>query len=113
MYPSPINHHSNITSRIALRIQNLPEWSVDWNDETPQCSWQSLTTVDFMPTEEDARKLEERAIHYIMRFLVREFPGLEDLKSFVPEEEIVHSVQKSEVVPMKVLLKMKRKLTRR
>ena len=35
-----------------------------------------------------------------MRFLVHEFSNLKDLQPFVPDEETIHPVQKSEVVPM-------------
>ncbi len=45
------------------------------------------------------------ATHYIMNYLVREFSGLADLKEFAPAQQPLHPVEKSEVVPMKVLFK--------
>ena len=41
----------------------------------------------------------------MMNFLVREFRDLARLKECVPEEVPLHPVEKSEVVPMKVLFK--------
>ena len=108
MYKLLADTHSsmlNITSRLAVQIQHLPGWTVDWSDETPQRSRSSLTIADFMPTEEDAHELEKRAIDYIMKFLVKEFVDLTDLKGFVPAEKVLHPVQTSQVVPMQVLFK--------
>ena len=48
----------NITSRLAVRIQHLPDWPVDWSDVTPAGNRRSLSLVDFMPTEEDAGYLQ-------------------------------------------------------
>ena len=95
----------NITSRLAIRIQHLPDWPVDWSDVTPVGSRLSLSLVDFMPTEEDAGYLQKRATGFMMRFLVREFSDLKDLARYAPDEEQVHTVDKSEVVPMMVLFK--------
>ena len=41
----------------------------------------------------------------MMNFLVREFKDLARLSQYVPEEVPLHPVEKSEIVPMKVLFK--------
>lgn len=95
----------NITSRLAIRVKNLPDWNVDWSDTTPQRSRKSLTVSDFLPSVEDADHLMKRAKSFLMEFLAHEFIDLADLKPFVPEHQSPHPVCKSEVVPMKVLFK--------
>ena len=48
--PPPIDKHSsmlNVTARLAVKVQNLPDWEVDWDDITPQCSRSSLTCDNF------------------------------------------------------------------
>ena len=54
------NEMMNVTSSIGVRIQNLPEGSIDWSDATPRQSSHSLGIADFLPTEENARELQER-----------------------------------------------------
>ena len=96
----------NVTSRIAVKVQNLPDWSVDWNDVTPQRPVESLTISDFMPSEDDASHLKQRAIQYIKKFLVNEFSSLADLKVFITEDGVdVPTSEPTQVVPMKVLFK--------
>ncbi len=104
--PSTDYHSSmlNITSRIAVRIKNLPDWPFEWSDTTPQRSIESLTPSDFLPSEDDAKELKTRAVRYMVRFLVKEFSSLADLRGFIPEETH-HPKHPSEVVPMKVLFK--------
>ena len=29
----------NVTARLALKISNLPNWTIDWNDRTPSFSF--------------------------------------------------------------------------
>ena len=99
------NSMLNVTSRLAVRLRNLPDWNVDWADSQPQCSRQSLTISDFLPSLEDACHMKERATAFLMRFLAEEFDSLSDLEPFVPEHKSPHPVQKSEVIPMKVLFK--------
>ena len=41
----------------------------------------------------------------MMEFLATEFKSLADLKQFIPSQQSLHPVQKSVVVPMKVLFK--------
>lgn len=95
----------NITSRLAIRIRNLPDWDVDWTDSKAQRSRDSLTVDDFLPNEEDAKEIKQRAADYVQRFLVDEFPSLSDLAKFAPVTEPFVPPKKSEVVPMKVLFK--------
>ena len=95
----------NITSRIAVRIRNLPQWEVNWGDMSPQQPWQQLTVEDFMPSADDAGELKQRALYYMMKFLVSEFTSLSDLSQFVPAKTSIHPVTADEVVPMTVLLK--------
>ena len=70
-----------------------------------QRSRDSITIEDISPSENDARVLKERAMRYIMDFLVTTFPSLSDLAEFVPAVEPLHPVKKSEVIQMKLLLK--------
>ena len=95
----------NITARLAIRFRHLPDWEFDWSDRSPQRSRQSLGVSDILPSDDDAAQLEQRAITYMMNFLVREFKDLARLSQYVPEEVPLHPVEKSEIVPMKVLFK--------
>ena len=95
----------NVIARLAVEIHHLPEWEVDWSDTRPQRSRQSLTISDFLPSEEDAGKLRERAMQYIMEFLVNEFSSLAHLKRHVPSQQPLHPVQKTRVVPMSILFR--------
>ena len=95
----------NITARLAIRLRHLPDWEFDWSDRSPQRSRQSLEVSDILPSDDDAAKLHERAIIYMMNFLVREFKDLAGLREHLPEEIPLHPMEKSEVIPMKVLFK--------
>ena len=95
----------NITARLAVRLENLPDFEFDWNDTTPQRSRQSLGVADILPSEDDALQLQQRAVDFMMRFLVKELRDLATLKKYLPPKLILHPVRKSEVVPMKVLFK--------
>ena len=91
----PDKHSSmlNVTSCLAVRLQNLPDWrNVDWADSQPQCSRHSLTISDFLPSLEDARHLKERATAFL-RFLAEEFTSLSDLESCAPKNQSPHPVQ--------------------
>ena len=44
-------------------------------------------------------------MRYVMQFLVTEFSCLNHLKLFLPDKESPHCVNKSNVVPMKMLFK--------
>ena len=53
----------------------------------------------------DARELKERAVLFMMRFLVKEISALSDLKDLVPSESPLHPVQKTEAIPIYMLFK--------
>jgi hypothetical protein len=95
----------NITSRLAVNLRHFPEWNIDWADTRPQKSQEALSVEDFLPCEADARELKERAVLFVMRFLVKEISSLSDLKDLVPPETPMHPVQKTEIIPMCVLFK--------
>ena len=95
----------NVTTRLAVRIRFLPEVPFDWSDTSSQKSRQSLTIEDYLPNASESYKLEERATHYMMGFLVEAFTCLEDLQPFVPAMESLHEPQKSQVIPMKLLFR--------
>ena len=97
----------NLTARLAVQIQHLPDWEIDWNDTTPQRDPSTLTITDILPNEGDGQKLKKRAVQYVMQFLVTEFSCLNHLESFLQNKESPHCVNKSNVVPIKMLLKMK------
>ena len=102
------DHHSsmlNLTSRLAVKIKHLPSYEFDWADTTPQRPRMLLNVDDFLPSEADAAVLNQRAVHYMMEFLVETFANLKHLAEFVPEAESIHPVMKSQVVPMKILFK--------
>ena len=103
-----LDQHSvmlNITARLAIKLRYLPSWEIDWSDNNPQGSRESLTLEDFLLNEEDSKAFTERAVEYTMRFLVSEFPGLADLAKTLPEQQPLHPAVKTEAVPQKVLLK--------
>ena len=110
------DHHSsmlNATARLAIRIRYLPDFPFEWTDTNPQSSRQTLTIDDFLPSSEDAMKLQQSAAQYLMSFLVENFTDLTDLQCYVPPMESIHPPQKSEVIPMKILFKdEKLKVTR-
>ena len=95
----------NLTARIAVKMQNLPPWDVDWADSRPQRHRSSLTCGDFLPDETDAAELHKRAVLYMMEVLVTDFKSLNSLKHLVPSRESPHRLQKSVAVPMKVLFR--------
>ena len=41
----------NVTARLALKINHLPDWEVDWEDVAPR---NSLTYDTFLPNIDDA-----------------------------------------------------------
>ena len=100
-----LDRHSsmlNAIARLAIAIQNFPDFEFSWSDSQPQRSRTSLSVSDFLPTESDGIVLQERATVYMMEFLVTHFSSLAGL---LPPKEQVHPVQKSHVVPMKLLFK--------
>ena len=95
----------NATARLAVSIENLPDWDFDWNDCTPQCSRESLTIGDFLPSVDDAMAIKQAAILYIMEFLVQNFPSLRELKQYVPSRYSSNLATKPAVAAMKILFK--------
>ena len=95
----------NVTARLAVKVNNLPDWEVDWDDLTPQCSRSSLSCDHFLPSTEDATALEESAIQYTMEVLVQEFDCFKDLKCQVPSRESSHPAKTPTIVPMPILFK--------
>ena len=93
----------NMTTRLAVEIQNMPPWDVDLNDTKPQQD--SLTISDLLPSLDDSKELKRRGIQYIMRFLVAEFPSLSHLQSLVQQEKSPHPVQKTVYSPMTILFR--------
>jgi len=105
---TPTERHStmtNLTSRLAIKIRYLPDFSFSWTDNSPQRPRSSLRIDDFLPSEIDAAILKERSVHYIMSFLVENFSGLKHLSHLVPPTEPLHPIAPTEVVPMKILFK--------
>ena len=95
----------NAAARLAIAIQNFPDFEFSWSDSQPQRSRISLSVNDFLPSESDGIILQERATAYMMEFLVTQFSSLEGLKKLLPPKQQIHPVKKSHVVPMKLLFK--------
>ena len=93
----------NVTSRIAVSIRYLPEAAAEYT--TPQGIRNRLDPFDLLPSPEDGIVMEERAVNFLMRYLVTHFDSLAHLQCFAPKESSPHTVIKSEVVPMKILEK--------
>ena len=93
----------NMTSRLAIKIKNVPPGTVNWSDKSPQGSRSSLKAEDIVPNEEDGEVMSKRSCVYIMRFLVGTFKALKHLENLVPKQHTPHPVSKSQVVPMKIL----------
>ena len=80
IHTSPDHHPSmlNLTSRLAVKIKNLPAFEFDWADTTPRL-WTFLNVDDFLPSEANATVLHQRAVHYMVEFLVGTFSNLKHL----------------------------------
>ena len=94
---------ANMTSRLAVKIKNVPPASFSWSDKSSQGSRSSLKAEDIIPNEEDGEVMSKCATAYIMRFLVGFFKGLKHLENLVPKQHSPHPVSKSQVAPMKIL----------
>ena len=95
----------NITARLALRINHLPDWDIDWEDTTPQCSRSVLGCDHFLPNTQDADALHEAAVQYTMEFLVERFKCLSSMKHLVPPRQCLHPVKTPNVAPMPILFR--------
>ena len=51
----------NVTARLAVKVQNLPDWDVDWNDNIPRRPRNSLTCEHFLPSIDDTDALHQAA----------------------------------------------------
>lgn len=108
MHIPVLDRHStmlNLTARLAIAINNLPDWEVDWTDTAPQRNPDTLSISDILPSAADGEEIRKRAIHYIMQFLVTQFESLKHLQSLVPPQSSPHPVARSTVIPMKILFK--------
>ena len=67
MVPALDRHSSmlNATARLAIAIQNFPDFEFSWSDNQPQQSHTSISINDFLPSESDGIILQERATAYI------------------------------------------------
>ena len=90
---------------LAVKVQNLPDWNVDWEDTKPQQPRSSLTCDDFLPSKDDADALNKSAIHFIMEFLVEEFHSLHHLKPHLSGHQSPHQVKCPKVAPMPILFR--------
>ena len=95
----------NAASRLAVDIQHLPDWEVDWDDTKPQRSRKGVQLQDVLPSEADGEEFHWRAVHFVMQLLVTEFDSLSDLKRHVHPEEPLFPATKTNVVPMRLLFR--------
>ena len=94
---------TNVTTRIAVKINHLPPFEFNWSDSTPQKARSSLVLDDVLPSPSDGSQLFERAVKYVMEFLLKHFPSLKDIKVVTPQQSSSHQQEKSTVIPMAVL----------
>ena len=66
----------NLTTRLAIKMDNIPGWNIDWLDNKPQQLRNALNYTHFISNKEDAECLEKYAIQYMMEFLVDSFSSL-------------------------------------
>ena len=95
----------NATTRLAVSIRYLPDWEIDWEDCKPQKSRKELRIEDVLPSEADGLVLRQRAVQFIMRLMVTEFKSLANLSQYVPQEQPLYPVMKTQVAPMKLLFR--------
>ena len=95
----------NLTTRLAIKMDNIPGWNIDWLDNKPQQLRNALNYTHFIPNKEDAECLEKYAIQYMMEFLVDSFSSLRHLGQLVPSRQSPNPIRKSTVVPMSVLFR--------
>ena len=106
MYLNHSEHHNtmrNYTTRLAVKIQHLSPYDFDWSNNLPQRSRESLQEENILADEEDGVVLHKRMVQFMMQFLVTEFSDLQNLSQFSPSLSGPHTVEKSVVVPMKML----------
>ena len=81
----------NLTTRLVVKIKHLPDFEFDWADNTSQIPRAYLSVEDFLPSEADAAALNQRAVQYMISFLVYTFSNLNNLSELVPEQESIHN----------------------
>ena len=94
----------NTTSRLAVRVTKHPPFEFQWSDTSSQQSRSELDETDILPSEADGACLHARMVKFMMSFMVKELVSLSDLAQFVPSDSSP-PVQKSEVVPLKLLFR--------
>lgn len=92
----------NVTTRIAVQIRNLPPFDFDWGDTMAQKPRESLTVDDILPSEADGEELFQRAVRYVMGFLIKNFSSLKHMKQRAADRPERHPIQ-SMIVPMPLL----------
>ena len=105
MYIGDHNKMENTTTRLAVKISNLPDGEISWEDSTPQGLRKDLTEEDVLANEEDGQILYERMVKYVCSFVTREFDDLSELRVFTDESDSTRTprMNPSVVVPMKIL----------
>ena len=91
----------NVTTRIAVKIKNLPPFDFNWDSTTPQKPRGSVTVDDVLPSEADGETLFHRVVNFVKHFLVKHFQSLKHLK--VEGDTCALSTEKSTIVPMPLI----------
>ena len=60
----------NATARLAIAIQNFPDFEFSWSDNQPQRSHTLYSVNEFLPSESDGIILQEWTTVYVLEFLV-------------------------------------------
>ena len=95
----------NLTTRLAIKMDNIPDWSINWLDNKPQQSRNALNYTHFIPNKEDAENLGKYAVQFMIEFLVESFSSLRHLSHLIPSRQSPHPIHTSSVVPMSVLFR--------
>ena len=69
----------NLTTQLAIKMDNIPDWSINWLDNKPQQSRNALNYTHFIPNKEDAENLGKYAVQFMIEFLVENFSSLRQL----------------------------------
>lgn len=93
----------NTTSRLAIAIQNLPSYEIDWEDRSPQKNRSSLIESDILASDDDGIQLHDRMVKFVQSFLVKKLKSLSDLVQFAPPPSQSTPAHKSDVVPLQLL----------
>ena len=73
----------NVTAWLAVEIETLPDWDVNWNNTAPQRDPATLGISDILPGNDNGIILRKRATEHIIQVLVH-FPSLAALKQLLP-----------------------------